>query len=349
VLDGIRGTAVLLVMAAHTGILANGYIGVDVFFALSGFLITTLLYEEWERTGRISFRQFYERRARRLLPALLLLAVAFAIVVIVLDPFDDEWPLPKRIATTLLFANNWVTALGHQHALGPLAPTWSLAQEEQFYLLWPLALWTLLRLGVRPRAVLGLLIVLIVALLEAVPHVRHALPAYSDYFSPLDRAAELLLGCLAAVLWRNRLVPRPLEWRVVAWALVAAIAFLLVNPGMPRRWVYMGAAMCAAPLIISLLAERQSVLAKIVSCRPLRYTGTISYGLYLCHLLIHHLLAHYVPGHSPYFYAGIVLISSFAVAGASWHLIESRVLGLGRRRQTGAHLGRASSAPAPSM
>src|SRR5215475_5717026 len=86
VLDGMRGIAVLLVMLMHTGVLDNGYVGVDVFFGLSGFLITSLLYEEWERNGQISFRRFYERRARRLLPALLLVVAIFAVFYLASEP-----------------------------------------------------------------------------------------------------------------------------------------------------------------------------------------------------------------------------------------------------------------------
>src|SRR5437879_173750 len=100
-LDGLRGVAVLLVMAAHTGLLSNGYVGVDIFFALSGFLITSLLYDEFERTGRISFRRFYGRRARRLLPALVIVVAAFVCVVVALDPFPNLWPLGRLILSTL--------------------------------------------------------------------------------------------------------------------------------------------------------------------------------------------------------------------------------------------------------
>ena len=90
VLDGVRGAAVLLVMLMHTGVLANGYVGVDIFFGLSGFLITTLLCEEWERTGQLSFRRFYERRARRLLPALLLVVGIFAAFYLAAAPFSGQ-------------------------------------------------------------------------------------------------------------------------------------------------------------------------------------------------------------------------------------------------------------------
>jgi peptidoglycan/LPS O-acetylase OafA/YrhL len=330
VLDGMRGIAVLLVIMMHTGLLANGYIGVDVFFGLSGFLITTLLMEEWDGTGSISFRRFYERRARRLLPALFLLVAAFALVYVIFNPFSG-WSLGHRVATTLLFVNNWVAGLGHQNDLGVLNPTWSLAQEEQFYLLWPLVLWVLLRLRVRPLALVGFLVVTIVALVQAVPHVQHALPAYSVYYSPLDRGAELFLGCAAAVLWRHQLVPRALEWPLTGLLLLGGLVFILFDVDLPTRWTYLGAALVAVPLMLSLLGARDSLLARVIGCRPLRYIGTISYGLYLCNLLINNLLMHYVPGRSTYFYTPIVLVASILVAGASWKFVESRVLGRRRR------------------
>src|ERR1700685_2196804 len=95
VLDGLRGVAILLVMLTHTSVLPNGYVGVDLFFALSGFLITTLLYEEWDRAGSISLRRFYGRRARRLLPALALL-IAVALLVNVLCYPMTGWPFAEK-------------------------------------------------------------------------------------------------------------------------------------------------------------------------------------------------------------------------------------------------------------
>ncbi|HTX45637.1 MAG TPA: acyltransferase [Solirubrobacteraceae bacterium] len=325
-LDGLRGIAILLVMLQHTGLLQNGYVGVDVFFGLSGFLITTLLYEEWERSGGISFRAFYERRARRLLPALLLLLAAFVFLAVVFDPFVG-WSTPHRVATTLLFANNWVTTLGNQHGLGALSPTWSLAQEEQFYIFWPALLWVMLRAGLRPAVVVAVLALAILALLEAVPHVEHALPAYNAYFSPLDRSAELLFGCAGAVLWRNRYVPWPLKWRVTEWVLVAAIAFLLFDHSMPLRWIYLGCAALSVPLIVALLSATDGLIARVLRCPPLAYLGRISYSLYLCNLMIHNLATHYLPGRSIYFYAAITFAVSIPAAAVSWHVLESRVLG----------------------
>jgi peptidoglycan/LPS O-acetylase OafA/YrhL len=328
VLDGLRGLAVLLVIALHVGLLAAGFIGVDIFFALSGFLITALLYEEHDRAGNISLRRFYARRARRLLPALAALAAGFALVVLILDPFPGIWPLGRLEAVTLLFVNNWVTALapGHGHVLGPLSPTWTLAEEVQFYILWPAALWALLRMRARPRTVLLLVAIAIAALVCAGTATRHAIANYNAYTSPLDRGAELLLGAAVAIAWRERLTPRFLDSPIAGWLLVAGLTLLLVVAAPPVWSSYLPAATLAAILIVHLLGARGPVLDRALSWRPVRYTGRISYGIYLYHLPTYWLLWTYVPGRSPLFYAPIVLAISVIAATASWRLIEAPVV-----------------------
>jgi peptidoglycan/LPS O-acetylase OafA/YrhL len=347
VLDGVRGAAVLLVMLMHTGVLDNGYVGVDIFFGLSGFLITTLLCEEWERTGQLSFRRFYERRARRLLPALLLVVGIFAAFYLAAAPFIG-WPLGSRVTTTLLFVNNWVAGFGDSGKLGALAPTWSLAQEEQFYLIWPLMLAVLLYRRLPPAAVLGILLATIAGLLALAPLVEQHVHSYDLYFSPLDRGAELLLGCAGAVAWRNRLLTLPARWRVppdrvrrrfghrfewgslLCLGLAGAFAALLFASHHHRaqtRDIYLAANALAVSLIIALLDAPECLLAKLIGSRPLRHVGRISYCLYLCHLLIHNLLQHYFPGLSLHLCALLTFAVSFAIAGASWRLLEARVLG----------------------
>ena len=350
VLDGLRGLAVLAVIGIHLGLLDGGYIGVDMFFVLSGFLITALLYEEWDRTGTISLVRFYRRRLRRLVPALLVLLVGFAIVILALDPFDGLWPLWAQLASTLFGANNWVTALapGHGHVLGALVPTWTLAQEIQFYVLWPLALWFLLRRRVRVAGMLALLSIAMLTLLASAAAMRHIYPQYNTYTSPLDRGAELLLGSAVAILWRGRLVPAVLRQPAVARGAAAGLLFLLVHASTPHRWWYLSAAGLSALLVVNLLgddagespapaaARRRligSPLRRILGSRPLCYAGRISYGVYLYHLPIYYLLWTYVPGRSPWFYAPIVLGVSFAAAGVSWKLIESPILRRTPRRR----------------
>jgi peptidoglycan/LPS O-acetylase OafA/YrhL len=349
-LDGLRGVAVMLVIAIHVGLLAAGYIGVDVFLPLSGFLITVLLYEEWGRTGEISLRDFYARRVRRLLPALLLLVGGYVLVMVVLHPFHGQWPTGKLTVTTLLLVNNWATTLAPRHGevLGALSPTWTLAEEGQFYLLWPPVLWTLLHLGLRPRAILALLALATVALLAGDPIVQHAYVNYNPYSSPLNRGAELLLGSAAAIVWRERLVPPPLRWPITGWILIGGLAFVVASakPSIPR-W-YLTAAALSALLVVNLLSQAEStrdpparpwtpaavrnLLGRSLSWRPLAYTGKISYGIYLFHLPIYYLVLTYAPVGSRYLYWPIVFGLSVLAASASWRLVESSVTRSSRPR-----------------
>ena len=347
VLDGLRGIAILLVMLTHTGVLPNGYVGVDLFFALSGFLITTLLYEEWDKAGRISLRRFYGRRARRLLPALGLLIAAALIVDLLCYPMTG-WPFLKKALTSLLFVNNWLAATGHAGDLGSLNPTWSLAQEEQFYLVWPLVLMLLLRRGIRPQFVAALLLVTIGLLIAAAP--IGSGHDYAIYYSPAARAAELLFGCLGAVIWRHRLIRTPaglsarlpasvrttLEkrrlWRALSAGILAYLfATLLFNYQLTTEQVYLRACLLAVPLIVNLVGAPGSLLVRAIACAPLRFLGRISYALYLFHLLMRNVVYHYMPNNSIYLNALLTIALSIAVAAASWRVVESRILGRGRR------------------
>jgi len=156
-LDGLRGVSILAVMSYHLGLIRGGFLGVDIFFVLSGFLITTLLTDEWIRSGSISFRKFYMRRALRLLPALVVLAITcdFATVIFARLYWPPEAFVPVVFGmayaslVALFYVTNWVMISGQ--TLWILGHTWSLSIEEQFYLLWPLILIALPRRnGKRP-------------------------------------------------------------------------------------------------------------------------------------------------------------------------------------------------------
>ena len=278
VLDGLRGIAILLVMLSHTGVLPNGYVGVDMFFALSGFLITTLLYEEWERAGTISLRRFYERRARRLLPGLGVLFVVALIVDLICFPMTG-WSLAKKVLLSSAFVSNWVAASGHASGLGALNPTWSLAMEEQFYLAWPLLLIVLLRFRVKPVIVAALLFEAVLLLYHNAPKSGLA-HQYAVYYSPTARFAELLSGCLAAVIWRHRLIRVPsamkrllparaqqLAERRHIWRALGAVALiylferLLPDHTLLLSQVYTRACLLAVPLIVMLIGSPNSMPA----------------------------------------------------------------------------------------
>ncbi len=332
----------LLVISEHTGLVKNGFMGVDVFFVLSGFLITTLLFEEFERRGRISLTGFYVRRARRLLPAIGLMAI-FAAGVDLFAYRLTGWDLGLKLASTFGFANNWVAALSldHGQALGAINPTWSLAQEEQFYFLWPIALILLLKVRARPAQILAILVAAIAALLLCEPILAAHLSRYDDYYSPLDRAAELLLGCAGSVIWRNRLVWLPegardgerlaLPVRLAVDVTLAGLTFafawlyLTVDP-VDSLWVFLGAAGIALPVLLLLIQVPRSLLGRVVSVAPLRCVGRVSYCLYLVHLLVRNLILHEFPAlQNPWEVAAVTVSVSLAAALASDRYLETPI------------------------
>ncbi len=334
-LDGFRGVAVLLVICDHAHLpLRAAWIGVDLFFVLSGFLITALLLQEQAGAGRISLRAFYARRARRILPALALLTLAVAALSLTAHQLQDRWPLWAQVTATWAFAANAVAWLGGA-PLGAFTATWSLACEEQFYLLWPLVLACVLRRGRGPRRLLAGVLAAAVALAAAGWAVSAGGVAGSAdvFFCPLGRGAELLLGCALAVAWRHRLVPRALERAPVAFAAVAALGVLAWRAPLGTQGTYLAAALCSALVLLGLLAERPDArpgpLAAAFTIRPLRYTGMVSYGLYLYNDAVSRLLHHNLPGRGWPVIAPLLLAGSFACAAVSYRCVEARFL---RRR-----------------
>ncbi len=258
-LDGLRAVAVCLVLAYHLnapGIMQGGWIGVDVFFVLSGFLITRLLAEEWGRTGRIDLRAFYLRRGRRLLPSAVVVLVLVAIV-----EQDGRSSLPA-----LGYVANWMSmpeVLGH---------TWSLSMEEQFYLVVPVILgWLVHRGGASGafRVFVGLLLIAALASL-ALHGSEHA-----DHF--LRGLLGLLLGCTVALAYCSGWKPR--HTAIPAAVGVAYLTLFVVIPR-PESFVFHGgliAADFAATAIVVHLVERPDLL----TLRPLVELGRRSYGVYL--------------------------------------------------------------------
>ncbi|MHA6761254.1 acyltransferase family protein [Streptacidiphilus sp. PAMC 29251] len=323
-LDGIRGGAVLLVILAHTGALTWGWVGVDVFFALSGFLITTLLFEERERNGRVSLRAFYLRRARRLLPALFMLLAFITVMQTRFGLFPSSWPLWKQLASTLLYLNNWVMASGAS-PLGPLTLTWSLAQEEQFYLFWPVLLCVMWRLRFRPTVVLLFLAAVLVGVYWYLPRFGFDADPNNYYCMP-DRFAELLIGCTAAVLRRYRAVHHLLRWSLPGLAFLVTIGYAAQVTGYELRPRLLVAAVAASLLVLHGVTGPRSLLSRVLGLPPLRYIGKISYGLYLYHMAMLMLLEQALPDSSWKLRTAVILPLAVGVASLSWHFIESKFL-----------------------
>jgi peptidoglycan/LPS O-acetylase OafA/YrhL len=309
-LDALRGIAVLMVLTGHT-LLPEGLggAGVALFFVLSGYLITALLLGEYRAIGRIRLRAFYGRRARRLLPALFLLVFVIGLRAAMYGDFLT-W-LPDGLAV-IFYAGNWVWAAGA--SLPGLAHTWSLAIEEQFYALWPLALIALLPLGLRRVGFATGLLIALSILLAALTLDNYRLAAVGFH----SRANELLIGCLIAITC----VYRGADVRVPTW-LAAAAAAIFVALFLTDYWqVAILVAWVPAGLVIAWFAARPAAMA----WWPLTATGRISYGLYLFHFPLAFGPLNYLDGLAPVPRGIAIIVVSYVLAGASWVLLERRFL-----------------------
>jgi peptidoglycan/LPS O-acetylase OafA/YrhL len=320
-LDGLRAVAVIAVLLYHGGVSwgEGGFLGVEVFFVLSGFLITTLLVSEWLRSGTIFLRAFWARRARRLLPALFCLVAVIGVYCAVAGTAQAVPGLKGDGIATLLYFGNWhqiATGSSYFAATGPASPlthTWSLAIEEQFYILWPILLLGVLWLARRrsPRRALSqhrsLQALLAVSVAGAVASwVEMALLFDGGsgldrvYYGTDTRAAGLLAGASLAIglalLRRERpgvrrdAPPEPAQRRVLGAAAVLALAGVLVSMGVVggnAAWLYpfglAGVDVAVVVVIATAVLCPMSLVPRVLSWRPLCAVGKISYGLYLWH------------------------------------------------------------------
>ena len=294
-LDGLRGVAVLLVILVHFGRASwfpGGFVGVDIFFALSGFLITTLILQEWDSTGTVSLRRFYARRALRLLPAACALFAVFLLVVFVFG--DKEFTgrpsagvALSSVAASLGYVLNWVVALDYPYAPA-LGHVWSLSIEEQYYLVWPVLLLVLLRRGLPRKTILG--ITLGLALASMLVPLADPDAGPTRMYSGTDvRAQALLLGSALGQLYAGGFV-RPTLLGDVRFRLLisVAVAYLTVFVGVAHSstaLLYFGPlqlAVVASTILVfaTALAEDQWA-ARVLGGRVLRYVGRRSYALYL--------------------------------------------------------------------
>ncbi len=307
-LDGLRGVAVLLVLAYHFGAdwLPGGFFGVDVFFVLSGYLITSLLLTEWGRHARIGLLAFWIRRARRLLPALFIVLVVVAVWAAIALPADQLDGVRSDSLWSLFYAANWHFIFSEQSYFtavsmaSPLRHMWSLAIEEQFYLLWPLLFVASLRLGRgRVRWLVGLCVVGAIASIVAMALLAGGGDLSRAYYGTGSRAHGLLLGALVAVglarladrpslrLRRAQPLRAPGVLQIVGLgslaALVAMAMFVTDRTAWLYPWGFLVVEVAVLGVILTLALTNRSVVSQLLSLRPLCYVGAISYGLYLWH------------------------------------------------------------------
>ncbi len=338
--DGLRAVAVISVMLYHANVpyLPGGFVGVDVFFVLSGFLITALLVQERDRFGRVDFMRFYARRSLRLFPALLaMMAVVTPILVL--------WPQGSlrsdSLATvpwTLGYLSNYL-AMVVDRSLGVFGHTWSLAIEEQFYLLWPPVLVAILhRRSARGAAIFAATGAVVVAVGRAL--VRFWFENVEFTYFPLHaRADALLIGCAGALLMTS--APANTVARVTARlskaaagaAVVLALAALFGN--IASGWMYvvgLPIVSLASVLVIAQLAGHSSSLVGRCLCLPpLMYLGTVSYGLYLWHFPIFELVKDAQPDLAFRYLVVIQFAMSLAAASISYRFVERPFLSLKSR------------------
>jgi peptidoglycan/LPS O-acetylase OafA/YrhL len=344
----LRGVAILLVVAYHTTYGARyvpgGYIGVDIFFVLSGFLITSLLLEEWSRHDGISLKRFYRRRALRLFPALwTVMAVQLMYTLVEHTPRRPEL---KGLAAIFFYAGNWSWKFG---AVIPptLGQMWTLAVEEQFYLVWPLLLLGLLRARNR-RLTVGVM----AGMIGLAVVVRLALWQHGVAWTKITAQTEvrldaLIIGALLAYGLKMGWRP-PRRIGAYAWAGAAVIAIVTFTTAPWTGWMFQGGytlVAVAAALVICAAVEGETVLARSLAVRPARALGKLSYSIYLWHGLIFIAVARAWPGHTGLDWL-VVAVGLTAVASvASYYLIERPFLRLKDARPAEADLPTPSPSP----
>mgnify|MGYP000853860266 FL=1 len=334
-LDGLRALAVIAVMLYHGGSswLGGGFLGVDVFFVLSGFLITTLLLLEHESTDRVDLVAFWGRRARRLLPALFLVLVAVLLYGAFLTGEAAATIRSDALATLFYVSNWWFIASGNSYFAqfqdpSPLTHTWSLAIEEQWYLLLPLVL-VLLLPKLRSRRPLAIALGAL-SLLSAVEMAWLANPATDAsrvYYGTDTRLQSLLVGATLAAVLTPGVLERlrvPAKW-VGPAALVAVVA-LMVLLNERTTWLYDGGflvfALCSAVLLVCVQAYPQGVVARGLAWGPVVWVGKISYGLYLWHWPVYVVLSPTRTGMAGGNLLVLRFLVTFALATASYYWVE---------------------------
>ncbi|WP_404349272.1 acyltransferase [Phycicoccus jejuensis] len=347
-LDGLRALAVVAVVVFHLdpGWLPGGFLGVDVFFVLSGFLITTLLLRERASTGRVDLRGFWTRRARRLLPALLVL-VPSAVLLARVAEGDLLVGVGRQVLGALTFTSNWLEVAAGTDYFAATSPTllanlWSLAVEEQFYLLWPLALLLLLRAVRRPeaRAATALGLAVASSLLMALRLDPDA--PTRVYYGTDTHATGLMVGAALALALAapGRAGTRTALWerhrRTVGAVALAVLGGLLVLADEQSSLTFRGGILLASLAtagVVLVVVERPGRLRALLDLPALRWVGSRSYGIYLWHWPVVLVVGQDIPvapgGLDYVLTRGWAVLVTVAAADLSYRFVETPVRRLG--------------------
>ncbi|MDY6055748.1 acyltransferase family protein [Micrococcus sp.] len=340
-LDGLRSLAVALVIAYHLGVpfADGGLLGVGVFFTLSGFLITSLLLNRWDTHGDLDLKHFWIRRFRRLLPAVVLLLAAVLAATAVTDPERMGTRLGESLAA-LFYVANWHTILSgksyfDETGIGPLDHLWSLAVEEQFYIVWPLLLLGLIALTrARPRLMAGIVLVLgigsFVLLAVLADPAGDATRAYEGTDT---RAGGLLWGAVLAFLWRPQAVARiqGVGVRLLDLLGVAGLAGIVLlaatmSQNNPHLYTWGLAALTVSTCAVLMpLVYNGTWTARALGIAPLQWIGARSYGIYLWQMPVVAFLPERVLHGQPLARGALVVVITLVLAALSWSLVEDPI------------------------
>lgn len=342
-LDGLRAFAVMAVVLYHLNIdwAPGGLLGVGIFFVLSGYLITDILAGQWERQQRFDLFDFWIRRARRLLPAMFAMVILVVLWCLVVD--HSRLPaLVGDVPAALFYVSNWwfiFHKVSYFESFGPASPLghlWSLAVEEQFYLIWPL----LLALGLKflPKRIhlAGWILSLaaISALLMAILYEPGSDPS-RVYYGTDTRIFALLIGASLAIVWPSAKLKARVSSQartvldVVGVVTLFLLGWMIWHTNEYQPFLYRGGMVLIAivtALLIAVLAHPANRLALVLGCKPLRWLGKRSYGLYLWHFPVITLTTAQVSTTEPSIIKSIVQVAvSLALAELSWRYVEQPI------------------------
>lgn len=337
-LDGLRGVAILVVLVHHVRavyagsldrvFLPGAFLGVDLFFVLSGFLITGLLLQEQRRRQSVRLGAFYRRRLLRLYPALVVLLAAHAIYAASIDtPPSVE---RSGLISILFYYFNWRRTLVGPEGLGHL---WSLSVEEQFYLLWPIVLigllWLLGASRQRVAGVVALLVVMVVA--YRILRFDQGTFLLWLYIGTDTRVDSLLVGALLAIVFDGIEAPVGFyerhRWVATAsWIAAAVFVAAVLRARLDESFLYLGGftivAVACAMLVVGVLPGSPWLGARLLSWQPLCTLGIVSYGLYLWHLPVFTGVQRFGGGIPPVLRVGLALSITAFLTALSWYVVE---------------------------
>lgn len=342
-IDGLRALAVIAVIAYHLNFswAKGGFIGVDIFFVLSGYLITNILLTQWEKNQSLQLKQFWLRRFRRLIPAVYVMIVVVVIYSVFFHPEILKNLRGDAIASFFYVSNWWfifhnVSYFDSFGLPSPLKNLWSLAIEEQFYMVWPLFLLVFLKWVKNPKLLLKIVVGLglLSAILMTVLYVPGTDPS-RVYYGTDTRAFDLLAGCALAFVWPfNRLspvVPKKSKAALNIAGTISILFFLLFTAFVSeyQPFLYRGGLLLVAILgviMIATISHPASYLSRIFSFKPLRWIGTRSYGIYLWHYPIITLTTPVLEITQPNIWRAILQVAAtFIIAELSFRFIETPI------------------------